>query len=85
MFNAALLVRRCWGIRGSAADPSQVKVEKAPDPSVIEVQHPERFSLVTVEQRRTADEMLVNGVVAPDVNRSVSVLSFAGGRAAESA
>jgi len=65
----------------ASLDPSQVRVEKAPDPSVIEVQHPEQFSLVTVEQRPTADEMLVNGVVAPDVNRSVPVLSLAGGRA----
>jgi cobalt-zinc-cadmium efflux system membrane fusion protein len=64
-------------------DPSQVKVEKAPDPSLIEVPHPEQYTLVTVEQRPIADEMLVNGVVTPDVNRSVPVLSLAGGRVVE--
>jgi cobalt-zinc-cadmium efflux system membrane fusion protein len=75
-----LLLTGCSGSK-SALDPSQVKVEKAPDPSVVEVQHPEQFSLVTVEQRPTAEEMLVNGVLAPDVNKSVPVLSLAGGRA----
>jgi cobalt-zinc-cadmium efflux system membrane fusion protein len=74
-----LLTAGCLGSK-SAIDPSQVKVEKAPDPSVVEVQHPEQFSLVTVEQRPTAEEMLVNGVIAPDVNKSVPVLSLAGGR-----
>ena len=64
-------------------EPSQVKVEKAPDPAVIEVQHPEEFKLVAAEQRLVADEMQVNGVVTADVNRSVPVLSLAGGRAVE--
>lgn len=84
LFSAALLGALLLGCsRQASLDPSQVKVEKAPDPSVIEVQHPERFSVVAVEQRRSADEMLVNGVVAPDVNRSVPVLSLAGGRVVE--
>jgi len=78
----SLLVGACseskWG-----PDPSQVRVEKAPDPSVIEVQHPEQFPVVTVEERASADALLVNGVVTPDVNRSVPVLSMAGGRAVE--
>lgn len=78
----SLLLVACSGSKGGP-DPSQVKVEKAPDPSVIEVQHPEQFSLVAVEQRPTADEILVNGVIAPDVNRSVPVLSLAGGRVVE--
>ena len=38
---------------------------------------------MTVDQRPLADEMLVNGVVTPDVNRSVPVLSLAGGRVVE--
>ena len=73
----------CSGSKSASLDPAQVKVEKAPDPSLIEVQHPEQFTLVTVEQRLTADEMQVNGVVTPDVNRSVPVLSLAGGRVVE--
>lgn len=77
-----LLMAACSGSKGGM-EPSQVKVEKAPDPAVIEVQHPEEFKLVAAEQRLVADEMQVNGVVTADVNRSVPVLSLAGGRAVE--
>jgi len=67
--------------RGSSADnPPPATVEKAPDPTIVEVPDPEQFSLTTVEQRPTYDELKVNGVVTPDVNRSVPVLSLAGGR-----
>lgn len=64
-------------------DLSQVKVEETRGTNVIEVDHPEQFSLVTVEQRRTVNELKVNGVVAPDVNRTVPVLSLSGGRVVE--
>ena len=66
---------------GSSADHAPpVTVEKAPDPTIVEVPDPEQFPLTTVEQRSTYDELKVNGVVTPDVNRSVPVLSLAGGR-----
>ena len=67
--------------RGSSADhPAPVTVEKAPDLTVVEAPDPEQFPLTTVEQRPIYDELKVNGVVTPDVNRSVPVLSLAGGR-----
>jgi len=83
--SAGLLLPLLVACSGTNARPeqSQVTVEKAPDPSVIEVQHPEQFPVVTVQQRAGAQELLVNGAVAPDVNRSVPVLSLAGGRAVE--
>src|SRR5208337_4942414 len=66
---------------GSSADhPPPATVEKAPDPAIVEAPDPEQFPLTTVEQRLTYDELKVNGVVTPDVNRSVPVLSLAGGR-----
>jgi len=66
---------------GSSADNAPpVRVEKAPDPAIVEAADPEQFPLTTVEQRPTYDELKVNGVVTPDVNRSVPVLSLAGGR-----
>jgi len=66
---------------GSSADhPPPVAVEKAPDLTVVEAPDPEQFPLTTVEQRPIYDELKVNGVVTPDVNRSVPVLSLAGGR-----
>ena len=67
--------------RGSSADhPPPVTVEKAPDLTLVEVPDPEQFPLTTVEQRLIYNELKVNGVVTPDVNRSVPVLSLAGGR-----
>jgi cobalt-zinc-cadmium efflux system membrane fusion protein len=51
------------------------------DPDLISVEHPERFPLVEVETRKIADELHMNGVVAPDVNRTVPVLSLGAGRA----
>jgi cobalt-zinc-cadmium efflux system membrane fusion protein len=44
------------------------------------MEHPEQFPLEEAEGRKVADETHVNGVVAPDVNRSVAVLSLSGGR-----
>jgi cobalt-zinc-cadmium efflux system membrane fusion protein len=53
------------------------------DPNIMTVDHPEQFTLVEVENREVADELHMNGVVAPDVNRTVPVLSLGGGRAVE--
>lgn len=67
-------------VNASASDPAPVKIETAPDPSVIEVDHPEQFPLVKVEARSARNELMVNGVVAPDVSRTVPVNSLSGGR-----
>ncbi|TWJ18837.1 efflux RND transporter periplasmic adaptor subunit [Geobacter argillaceus] len=65
--------------------PEEVKtvVVKSSDPNVIEMEHPERFPLVEAERKEVADEINANGVVTPDVNRSVAVLALAGGRVAD--
>jgi cobalt-zinc-cadmium efflux system membrane fusion protein len=67
----------------AASDPSQSKVEEVHSEGVFEVDNPEQFPLIAVEQRRDIDELHVTGTIAPDVNRSVPVLSLAGGRAVE--
>ena len=59
---------------------SRRDIIKSTDPNVIEMEHPERFPLVAIELRKIVDEIHVNGVVTPDVNRSVAVLSLSGGR-----
>jgi cobalt-zinc-cadmium efflux system membrane fusion protein len=64
-------------------DPGDVKVEEIHGGGTVQVDHPEQFLLATVEQRPALDELNVTGVIAPDVNRSVSVLSLAGGRAVD--
>src|SRR5271157_873315 len=65
------------------AGPGEVKVEEIHGDGEVQVEHPEQFLLATVEQRPTLDELHVTGVVAPDVNRAVPVLSLAGGRAVD--
>jgi len=69
------------GCRRSTADGnSRDVIVKSPEPGVVEMEHPEQFSLVEAIGRKVADEIHVNGVVTPDVNRSVAVLSLSGGR-----
>jgi cobalt-zinc-cadmium efflux system membrane fusion protein len=57
-----------------------VKVEQAPDPSVITVDKPERFSLVTVTARPEVNQLDANGSVSPDVSRTVPVNALTSGR-----
>src|SRR5271157_1807802 len=53
------------------------------DPNVFTMQDPGQFPLAEVEVRKVNDEVYVNGVIAPDVNRSVPVVSLGGGRVVE--
>jgi cobalt-zinc-cadmium efflux system membrane fusion protein len=50
------------------------------DPNVFTMQHPDQFPLAQSQVRKVSDEVHVNGVIAPDVNRSVPVVSLGGGR-----
>ena len=59
------------------------RIVEASDPTVVEVEHPDRFALVRAELRAVPNELHVNGVVAPDVNRTVHVTSLAGGKLVE--
>ena len=61
-------------------DPAAVKVEEVADTNTIQVDRPERFPLVKVASRSGVDELKVNGVVAPDVNRTVPVNALSMGR-----
>src|SRR5580698_8801988 len=63
--------------------PATTSVEETHGDGVVQVDNPEKFVLATVEERPTVEELHVTGVVAPDVNRSVPVLSLSGGRAVE--
>jgi cobalt-zinc-cadmium efflux system membrane fusion protein len=65
---------------GSVVDPSNVKVEEAPDVNLIKPEHPERFQLATVELQPVRAELKVTGSVAPDVSRSVPAVSLTAGR-----
>jgi cobalt-zinc-cadmium efflux system membrane fusion protein len=60
--------------------PPPTKVERVEDRSVFEVDKPERFALVTAEPHLSVRQLKVTGTVAPDVARSVPVISVATGR-----
>src|SRR5262249_20707089 len=51
--------------------------------SVIEVDNPERFPLAVVGQARAIDELKVGATVAPDISRTVPVVSLTSGRVVE--
>ena len=73
-----------FGCSGDKAAPASTKVvETNNDPDVFTMQNPGEFPLTTVQVRKVTDEIHVNGVVTPDVNRSVPVVSLGGGRVVE--
>ena len=63
-----------------AEAPPPLKLEHQPDPSIVKVDRPERFSLVTASEHDAAPSLSVTGVVSPDVSRTVPVVSLASGR-----
>jgi membrane fusion protein, heavy metal efflux system len=66
-----------------AEAPPPAVVEKETDSSIVKVEHPEKFALVTAGKRASATELTVTGVVNPDVSRNVPVISLASGRVVE--
>lgn len=55
-------------------------VQPAPDLNLVTVENADRFPLTTVASRHESDQLTVNGVVAPDVNRTVPVNTLSSGR-----
>ena len=64
--------------RGSEAAPT--KAEVTVDPNVYQTDRPELFKIVKVETREVPTTLTANGVVAPDVNRTIHVTSLGSGR-----
>ena len=65
----------------AAEAPPPTQVEHASSANVISTPSAERFALTTAEHFELQPELKVNGVVAPDVSRTVPVVSLAPGRA----
>ena len=64
----------------SAGAPPPADVVLAAEPSLFAVDHPEQFPLAAATARPATSELVVTGVVAPDVARNVPVVSLASGR-----
>lgn len=70
----------CSNHSRSTESPSDVRVEAAGDPSVISASREGQIPVAIAASGRFFGELQVNGVVTPDVNRTVPVLSLSGGR-----
>src|ERR1035438_9237982 len=80
---ALLVLAGCGKARdGKAAEgaPPPASVIPDVDVSLFRVDHPEQFSLTEATSRTTAPELVVTGVVSPDVSRNVPVISLVSGR-----
>ena len=89
-FPALLLSSSLWvvgcGDRKSdlkAEAPPPASVEHEQDANVVQVEHPEQFSLAIAAEHETTSQLIVTGTVNPDVSRSVPVISIATGRVVE--
>jgi cobalt-zinc-cadmium efflux system membrane fusion protein len=76
----ALLSSGCGNQTKVDAKSPETKVEQAPDINVVTIPHPERFPLVAVQLRKTSNQLSANGVVTPDVSRTVPVNAMTSGR-----
>lgn len=67
-------------VNAAQAAPPPAQVVEEPDLNVVKVDRPERFALVTAGQREAVPELHVTGVVNPDIEKSIPVVSLAAGR-----
>ncbi len=67
----------------AAEAPPQAQVSQQPDLNLVKIDRPERFTLVTAGSREDLPELNATGVVNPDVERSIPVISLASGRVVE--
>jgi len=63
--------------------PAPVRVEHEQDANVVQVDHPEQFPLAAAVEHVSTSQLVVNGVVSPDISRTVPVISLAVGRVVE--
>jgi cobalt-zinc-cadmium efflux system membrane fusion protein len=85
LFGSGVFLASCGQSKGDpkAEAPPPVKVESEQDVNVFQVEHPEQFPLATAAAHDSASQLTVTGTVAPDITRSVPVISIATGRVVE--
>jgi cobalt-zinc-cadmium efflux system membrane fusion protein len=82
VFAATLVLGGCGNgkVDPAAEAPPPPQVEREQDGSVIQVVHPKQFPLATAVAHEARSELVVTGVVTPDVSRNVPVITLASGR-----
>src|SRR5579864_5352686 len=63
--------------------PPPLKVERAEDPNIFQVEQPDKFPLVAAVEHVTTSQLTTTATVNPDVSRTVPVISLATGRVVE--
>lgn len=79
----SLLIMGSPACSRAGSEPAKTQVITSSDPNVIQMDAPERFPVADTGVRQVFDELHVNGVIAPDISRTVPVLSLSGGRAVD--
>ncbi len=78
---ALLALAGCTAHADPAAEaPPPANIVPGADPGLFTVDHPEQFPLAAAVERSSTSELVVTGIVAPDVARNVPVVSLASGR-----
>jgi len=82
---ASLIPAGCGQSKGDPKSeaPPAVTVEHGQVDSLVQVDHPEQFPLAAATAHQSTSQLSVTGTVAPDVSRSVPVISIATGRVVE--
>jgi len=72
----------CTSVHGNQAAeaPPPARVVPFADVSLFAVDHPEQYPLVAATAKAATSELVVTGVVSPDVSRNVPVISLASGK-----
>lgn len=85
VFALASIFAGCGQSKGDpkAEAPPPVNVEREQDLDIFQVDHPEHFPLVKAVAHESTSQLTVTGTVAPDIARSVPVISIATGRVVE--
>lgn len=64
----------------AATAPPAAKVEYVPDVNIVQVERPERFTVVSAGQTEELPQLNATGVINPDIEKSIPVISLAAGR-----
>jgi membrane fusion protein, heavy metal efflux system len=67
----------------SAGAPPPAQVENVANANLVQVDDPSQFPLATATAYQAPSQLVANGVVSPDVSRTVPVISIATGRVVE--
>ena len=81
----AVLAASCGGGKSDpqAEAPPPLKLQRVEDRNLFQVERPERFHLAVTVEHVATSRLQVTGTVAPDISRTVPVISLASGRIVE--